>query len=82
MTDKNVTKVGPPVDEREDDGRKHDHGTAGPAPEAKRPHEHGADVSSRLEFLKGHSFREEAHTKKVDAPAQKSPAGNKDAQTK
>lgn len=76
MTD--VTKVGPPVDEREDDGRKHDHGTAGPAPTGLRNGEHGEEVSNRLEFLKGNPFQ----SKQVEAPEQKKPAGNKDAQTK
>jgi hypothetical protein len=80
MTEKDHVKVGPPVDERIDDGRKHDHGTAGPAPTGKRPYEHGEDVSSRMEFLKGNPF--EVHSKNVEAPAQKKPVGNQSAQTK
>jgi hypothetical protein len=78
MTDKDVTKVGPPVDEREDDGRKHDHGTAGPAPTGKRPHQHGAEVESRLKFLADNPI----HAKVVEPAEQAKPKGSSAAQTK
>lgn len=78
MTDKDVTKVGPPVDEREDDGRKHDHGTAGPSPIGKRPYEHGAEVESRMKFLKDNPF----HAKVIEAEDQPKPKGSSSASTK
>jgi hypothetical protein len=78
MSDKEVTKVGPPVDEREDDGRKHDHGSAGPAPTGKRPYEHGAEVESRMKFLQDNPF----HAKVVEPEAQAKPKGSSAASTK
>jgi hypothetical protein len=78
MTDKDVTKVGPPVDEREDDGRKHDHGSAGPAPTGKRPFQHGEEVESRMKFLKDNPFV----AKVVEAETQPKPKSSSSASTK
>lgn len=78
MTDKDVTKVGPPVDDREDDGRKHDHGTAGPAPTGLRNGEHGAEVQSRLKFIQDNPFQ----AKVVEPEAQAKPKGSSSASTK
>lgn len=80
MTEKDHVKVGPPVDERIDDGRKHDHGTTGPSPQGGERGVHGQEVQSRMDFLKGNPF--EVHSKNVEAPAQKKPVGNQSAQTK
>lgn len=70
MTEKHV-KVGPPVDEREDDGRKHDH--LGPS-EGKHVHEN----VNRAKFLEGNPFQ----AKVVEPAEQSKPKGSTGAQTK
>jgi hypothetical protein len=67
MSDKHV-KVGPPVDERVDDGRKHDH--LGPNPE------HEPELEKRAKHLS------EVHAKLVEAPESPKSSGTKGAQTK
>lgn len=48
-----VVKVGPPVDEREDDGRKDDDGSAGPRAQGGRHgDEHEVELKSRAKFLR------------------------------
>jgi hypothetical protein len=47
-----VVKTGPPVDDREDDGRKDDDGTAGPRPQGgKHGDEHEVELKKRAKFL-------------------------------
>lgn len=70
MTEKHV-KVGPPVDEREDDGRKHDH--LGPT-EGKHVHE----LDNRKKFLAENPFQ----AKVVEAGEQPKPKGSSGASTK
>lgn len=67
MAEKHV-KVGPPVDEREDDGRKHDH--LGPNPE------HVPELEKRAKFL------HEVHAKVVEPETQSKPKGSSSASTK
>jgi hypothetical protein len=67
MTEKHV-KVGPPTDERVDDGRKHDH--LGPNPD------HVPELEKRAKHLS------EVHAKVVEPEAQSKPKGSSAAQTK
>jgi hypothetical protein len=70
MTEKKHVKVGPPTDEREDDGRKHDH--LGPHPE------HVHENVNRAKFLSDNPVQ----AKVVEAPAESKPKGSSVAQTK
>lgn len=48
-----VVKVGPPTDDRVDDGRKDDDGSAGPRPQGgKHGDEHEVELKSRAKFLR------------------------------
>jgi hypothetical protein len=69
MTEKKHVKVGPPVDEREDDGRKHDH--LGPHPE------HVHENEARAKFLTDNPV-----AKVVEPADQAKPKGSTGAQTK
>lgn len=70
MTEKKHVKVGPPTDEREDDGRKHDH--LGPNPK------HVHELDSRAKFLEDNPF----HAKVVEPGEQSKPKGSSAASTK
>lgn len=48
-----AVKTGPPVDDRVDDGRKTDDGSAGPRPQgAKHGDEHEVELKRRAQFLR------------------------------
>lgn len=52
-----VVKTGPPVDDREDDGRKDDDGSAGPRPQGgQHGDEHEVELKSRAQFLRDNPF--------------------------
>lgn len=55
-----VVKTGPPVDDREDDGRKDDDGSAGPRPQGgKHGDHHEVDLKKRAKFLSDNPFHVE-----------------------
>lgn len=73
-----VTKVGPPVDERHDDGRKDDHGDLGPRPQGAK-HGDGEEV----ELAARATFLQDVHAKLVERAEQDDkPRGKTGAQTK
>lgn len=61
------TKVGPPVDDRPDDGRKHDDGTAGPRPQGAVQGEPVEELKSRHEWLQGNPIEAQADANKGDS---------------
>jgi hypothetical protein len=71
VTEKKHVKVGPPVDEREDDGRKHDH--LGP-----NEHKHVHELEGRAKFLTDNPIE----AKVVEPAEQSKPKGSSAAQTK
>lgn len=57
-------KVGPPTDDRPDDGRKHDDGTAGPRPQGVKQGEQVEELQTRHEWLRDNPIEAQADSEK------------------
>lgn len=56
---KDAVKTGPPVDDRVDDGRKVDDGSAGPRPHGAKQGDVVEELSERAKFLADNPFHQE-----------------------